>query len=315
MKIAIVLAAVLACAYAAPNKYIIGGEGAKIEDFPYLVSVQWGKYNTYYHICGGAIIDEYNVITAKHCCEKFPARELFVLAESDKVKVTKEEISKLGEKFHVVEALQLIDLETPESFQDPPTKGADLCVLQLKKPLTNVPKVDYAEITEESNFEKLKLAGWGYKDADSSKMSEEELLQSTKIDIITKDECKENLKKLGVEEEFLHEDNFCTMHDVENESSSQTVCNGDSGGPLVDVVEDSEGKAVSYNLIGIVSWGVIPCGAEGIPSIFTEVNKYKEQISKKLKEKPEEKPEEPEEKPEEPEEKPEEPEEKPEEKP
>lgn len=45
------------------------------------------------------------------------------------------------------------------------------------------------------------------------------------------------------------------------------VVQGDSGGPLIS----NEEKPV---LTGIVSWGIIPCGTRGAPSVYTGVSNY-----------------------------------------
>ena len=45
--------------------YIVGGQYATEGQFPYLVSFQ----SQFQHFCGGAVIDENNVLTAAHCCE------------------------------------------------------------------------------------------------------------------------------------------------------------------------------------------------------------------------------------------------------
>ena len=49
---------------------------------------------------------------------------------------------------------------------------------------------------------------------------------------------------------------------------------GDSGGPLVQRNERNE-----YELIGIVSWGVAPCGEDSLPSVYTRVSAYNEWIN------------------------------------
>lgn len=44
----------------------------------------------------------------------------------------------------------------------------------------------------------------------------------------------------------------------------ESACNGDSGGPLVQ----------NNVLIGAVSWGLVPCGAAGAPSVYVKVSAY-----------------------------------------
>ena len=45
--------------------FVVNGTDAKIEEFPYLVSLQW-KFNetTWIHYCGGTILNEIWVLTA-----------------------------------------------------------------------------------------------------------------------------------------------------------------------------------------------------------------------------------------------------------
>lgn len=54
--------------------------------------------------------------------------------------------------------------------------------------------------------------------------------------------------------------NVCTA----DTDKSHGICKGDSGGPLVQ----------NNTLIGISSWGVLPCGTKGAPSAYTKVSNY-----------------------------------------
>ena len=45
-------------------------------------------------------------------------------------------------------------------------------------------------------------------------------------------------------------------------------CKGDSGGPLM--YEDGR----TYEVIGIVSFGPVPCGMEGVPGVYSKVWEY-----------------------------------------
>lgn len=47
-----------------------------------------------------------------------------------------------------------------------------------------------------------------------------------------------------------------------NIGKSQSACSGDSGGPLV-----KDDKTV----VGVVSWGITPCGTKDAPSVYTNV--------------------------------------------
>ncbi|TGZ47692.1 F-box/WD repeat-containing protein 9 [Temnothorax longispinosus] len=53
------------------------------------------------------------------------------------------------------------------------------------------------------------------------------------------------------------------------------------------LANDSGGPLVSYNgqkpvLTGIVSWGIIPCGTPGTPSVYTRVYKFNDWIAQKI---------------------------------
>lgn len=46
---------------------IVGGNSATKGEFPWLASLQYRTAYSFIHFCGGAIINEYWIITAAHC--------------------------------------------------------------------------------------------------------------------------------------------------------------------------------------------------------------------------------------------------------
>jgi secreted trypsin-like serine protease len=61
--------------------------------------------------------------------------------------------------------------------------------------------------------------------------------------------------------------------DIDGRPPLSSGCNGDSGGPLYAATPDAP------VLIGIVSWGGAGCGADHLPSVFADVQHYRDFIT------------------------------------
>lgn len=59
---------------------------------------------------------------------------------------------------------------------------------------------------------------------------------------------------------FNETTNVCTA----DTDKSHGICRGDSGGPLTQ----------NGTLVGLSSWGVLPCATKGAPSAFTKLSNY-----------------------------------------
>ncbi|XP_017777347.1 PREDICTED: trypsin-1-like [Nicrophorus vespilloides] len=297
MYIAVCLVAFFACCYAAPNKYIIGGEVVQDikAEFPYQVSVQWGDFGSYYHMCGGAIIGPKHVLTARHCCEKYKKEQLFVVVNEDNVIIENKNDKKLvgvNEKFFNDEINT--GAVPPENEEE-----HDLCVLEVKEDLTTTLGGEVISMSDPDDpddpindpLKKFTLTGWGIT-SDSSEIMGDALTKASELSILKRkpkstlfedqayvvkegedtDTCEYVLTHLGFSADLLKDNQICTK--TKDDTTILTTCKGDSGGPLVYYDQDPEKRILE----GIVSWGIYPCGRAGIPNIYTKIAPYKKSI-------------------------------------
>lgn len=77
-------------------------------------------------------------------------------------------------------------------------------------------------------------------------------------------DCAKAFVELAGTSEPLTDTNVCTGP----LTGGVSACSGDSGGPLVTKDGDSTTQ------VGIVSWGMMPCGSVGAPSVYTRVSAF-----------------------------------------
>lgn len=56
-----------------------------------------------------------------------------------------------------------------------------------------------------------------------------------------------------------------------------SIFQGDSGGPLAQQSESGD-----WELVGVVSWGIMPCGTIGAPSVFVRTSAYIDWINEQI---------------------------------
>lgn len=94
-----------------------------------------------------------------------------------------------------------------------------------------------------------------------------DLLQTADLSIISNEEC---VQAYG---NAIDLSNICAA----TVGKGVTACSSDSGGPLVQ-----RGHLERDTLIGVVSWGHIPCGEVGMPSIFVQVSYFIDWINDEI---------------------------------
>ncbi|KAL2725897.1 transmembrane protease serine 9-like [Vespula maculifrons] len=238
---------------------IVGGSDAEKGEFPYQVSLQWG-YTCYTskHFCGGSILNEKWVLTAGHCINAVPSIGKLC------VKAGKHNIRYSESSEQTVEAEKSVVHESYPGGVAP----FDIALVKLKTPLKLSKSVSFIKLPKYGSIPKgnVTLSGWGSVSTTSiAKMPD--VLQKAILPTVDLDKCKEALYNI-IGPSPLHDTNVCTGP----LTGGYSACSGDSGGPLVK----------NSTVIGIVSWGIIPCGTYGAPSVYTRVSAFTNWIEAKI---------------------------------
>ncbi|XP_076620356.1 chymotrypsin-2-like [Colletes latitarsis] len=211
---------------------IVGGQVATRGKYPYQVSIR----QSFRHICGGSIINEYFILTAAHCI-------YYTIADQIKVVVGSNYLNEFGVYYQAAELFYPLTYNNDLIIDDIGLIRVNRYIEfnELVQPILLAPVYDI------NPGETAVVTGWGRLSTDGVIPNS---LQEIYLTVISQDKCKGMYW-------ILTKNNICTLTKM-----NEGVCNGDSGGPMV----------VSGSQVGIVSYG-FPC-AMGWPDVYTRVYPY-----------------------------------------
>lgn len=255
---------------------IVGGKQAKKNSWPWQVFVKFG------FDCGGALIDEFWVITAAHCINKASLKSAYVRVGAHVHQANNDNVDELGTRIAVDEVI------VHESYNSQNFKF-DMALLKLKK--SAIPKntdgspnlKEIAPIclsTMETCFDKRTpcvVTGWGVNDADTWERND--YLSEVAVRLMSTSECTTH----STYKAYFHEESMLCGGWADG---GKDACAGDSGGPLVCRVEstddDRNGRYDNqWVLYGLVSWG-LGCAKKGQPGVYTNVPNLSEWVQEKI---------------------------------
>ncbi|KAH8281450.1 hypothetical protein KR054_000691, partial [Drosophila jambulina] len=224
---------------------LVGGTAAAANSAPYIVSMQYSGT----HYCAASILNPNWLVTAAHCLSS-SAQVLgsTLVAGSIAVAGTASTTQKRSITYFVVNDLytggtvpyDIGLIYTPTAF----TWTAAVAPVTL--PSSGVVPTGTAN-----------LYGWGSTSTTNAATYPTTLQVATNVPIISLSSCEQ---ALGTKGSDVHSTNLCTGP----LTGGVSICTSDSGGPLV------QGNV----LIGIVSWGKLPCGQANSPSVYVQVSSF-----------------------------------------
>ncbi|XP_063628897.1 phenoloxidase-activating enzyme-like [Cydia splendana] len=233
---------------------ISGGGNANIDQFPWLVLIEYRKNNTIVTNCGGALISGKYVLTAAHCVDTGNTLTSVRLGEYDTYNSGPDCVLVEGGGKDCTYGAVSIPVERiirHPYYQD--------FVRPICLPSTN--------ISESSAGSRLLAAGWGAVDENRNESPVKQIVDLPPVDILT---CYNHFSK------FTHQPRLWGGQMCAGGEPGKDACAGDSGGPLIRQNEDW------YEVVGIVSYGTKPCGR--LPGVYTNVYAYLDWIRSNMNE-------------------------------
>jgi len=224
---------------------IVNGENSNIDQHPWIVYLQITHESGDTYKCGGTIVGDNRVVTARHCLADKGEHD-----EEDKVVKGKIHMGKTDQPNDDTSPEFMVEF-THENIQLHPNKDVDVACLNFtdKGIFTKNPNIAQLRVPKENDVAEVGgwgiVAGWGDTYQSDYKSKSAEILQELNITVYGMASC--NAKYLW---------QFCAMGPYKSTKygDGSDSCQGDSGGPV-------ECNTKNFTqLCGVVSEGPKKCG-------------------------------------------------------
>ncbi|CAL9276225.1 hypothetical protein SUDANB5_04740 [Streptomyces sp. SudanB5_2050] len=234
---------------------IIGGTETTISTAPWMAQLWYYDdtgAETVSFFCGGAVIAPTKILTAAHCVDGYDWYGHGAVVTGT-AQLPEEDDLHGG-------TVSGVWRQWSHPSYDAVAIDNDMAVLTLPNPVDAkpIPMTTADDTASYAAGTDAKVYGWGRTSSTSPLISQ--VLKSATLPIQSDATCAE---AWGAD--FVKGHMVCAGEPATgSDEGTVSACNGDSGGPLV----------VGGRIVGVVSWGVEDCVAEGAYSVFSKVSTY-----------------------------------------
>ncbi|MEU7056820.1 trypsin-like serine protease [Streptomyces sp. NPDC046197] len=246
---------------------IIGGQTANFSAAPWMVQLWYSDPATGDgFFCGGTLVAPAKVLTAAHCVAGQDWADNGVVV-SGSAQLPSFDSSGNVTSMNGGTANGVLHQWSHPSF-DSTTIDNDVAVLTLDRPVAGktLPITSATDTASYTAGTTATIYGWGRTSSTSNDISQ--MLQTATVPVNADSTCTGFYSG-----DFISGHMTCAGNPASgSDSGTVATCNGDSGGPLV----------VGGRVVGVVSWGVQDCVAQGSYSVFSKVSTYATTIAPRL---------------------------------
>ncbi|CAG9860336.1 unnamed protein product [Phyllotreta striolata] len=254
---------------------IRNGLEAELNEFPWMALLGYKSDKGTLYRCGGTILNDRYILTAAHCIMYNPyivrVGEYNISSETD--------CTSIGNLIFKCN-LPVQDVAIEQSIVHPQYSSSsyenDIALIRVQKMNIHLEHIRPICLPlgtfKTSKSEKFIVTGWGVVVVGTGRGSE--VLKKAEIKKVDNLTCKNRYSGLRA---TITEKQICALG-----MNNQDSCKGDSGGPIQQMT-DVYNNTARYIQHGIVSFGIVGCGIDGMPGVYTNVSSYMEWILDTLK--------------------------------
>ncbi len=243
---------------------VIGGTTTSITSAPWMAQLWYyddqgttDEADDIGFFCGGAVVAPTKILTAAHCVKGYDWYNYGAVITGTAQLPTTDDAGNTDLHGGTV---TLPHRQWNHPSYSSTTIDNDIAVVTLAGPVKATPirMTTSGDTASYAAGTSAKVYGWGRTSSTSQDISE--TLKTATLPIQSDSTCTGYYGS-----EFIKGHMVCAGNPASGSDSGTTsACNGDSGGPLV----------VNGRIVGVVSWGVQDCVAEGAYSVFAKVSSY-----------------------------------------